>query len=72
MFSQQMALLAGADVLKCSVCAICLAKIIRAPVPSVEKTLYLHSHPEVEISFKFIPKILMGKECIHFFGPLCI
>jgi len=39
MFSQQMALLAGADVLKCSVCAICLAKIIRAPVPSVEQKL---------------------------------
>ena len=31
----------------------------------------LHSHPEIEISFKFIPKILMSKECIHFFGPLC-
>ena len=26
----------------------------------------------IEISFKFIPKILMSKECIHFFGPLCI
>ena len=39
-------------------------------MPSVEKTL--HSHPEIEISFKFIPKILMSKECIHFFGPLCI
>ena len=26
----------------------------------------------MEISFKFIPKILMSKECIHFFGPLCI
>ena len=32
----------------------------------------LHSHHEIEISFKFIPKILMSKECIHFFGPLCI
>ena len=32
----------------------------------------LHSHPEIEISFKFIPKILMSKECIHFFGPLCL
>ena len=32
----------------------------------------LHSHPEIEISFKFIPKILMSKECIHFFGLLCI
>jgi len=31
----------------------------------------LHSRPDVEISFKFIPKILMSKECIHFFGPLC-
>jgi len=27
-----------------------------------------HSHPEIEISFKFIPKILMSKECIHFLG----
>ena len=26
---------------------------------------------EIEISYKFIPKILMSKECIHFFGPLC-
>ena len=43
-----------------SACAICWANII------------LHSHPEIEISFKFIPKILMSKECIHFFGPLCI
>ena len=25
----------------------------------------------LEISFKFIPKILMSKECLHFFGPLC-
>jgi len=32
----------------------------------------LRSHPEIEISFKFIPKILMSKECIHFFGPLCV
>ena len=24
------------------------------------------------MSFKFIPKILMSKECIHFLGPLCI
>ena len=29
-------------------------------------------HTEIEISFKFIPKILMSKESIHFFGPLCI
>ena len=43
-----------------SVCAICWENII------------LHSHPEIEISFKFIPKILMSKECMHFFGPLCI
>ena len=28
----------------------------------------LHSHPEIEISFKFIPKILMSKECINFLG----
>ena len=41
-------------------CAICWENII------------LHSHPEIDISFKFIPKILMSKECIHFFGPLCI
>ena len=27
---------------------------------------------EISISFKFIPKILMSKECINFFGPLCI
>ena len=50
-------LLAGADK---SACAFCWENII------------LHSHPEIEISFKFIPKILMSKECIHFFGPLCI
>ena len=69
MFSQQMAqaLLAGQERL-ChllsknykSACAICSENII------------LHSHPEIEISFKFIPKILMSKECIHFFGPLCM
>ena len=29
---------------------------------------HTHSHPEIEISFKFIPKILMSKECIHFLG----
>ena len=28
----------------------------------------LRSHPEIEISFKLIPKILMSKECIHFLG----
>ena len=55
------ALLAGADVLKCihtykSAFAICWENII------------LHSHPKIEISFKFIPKILMSKECIHFWG----
>ena len=50
------ALLAGAK----SACAICWENIT------------LHSHPEIEISVKFIPKILMSKECIHFFGPLCI
>ena len=43
-----------------SACAICWENII------------LHCHPELEISFKFIPKILMSKKCIHFFGPLCI
>ena len=52
------ALLAGDDVLKCI--HICWENII------------LHSHPEIEISFKFIPKILMSKEYIHFFGPLFI
>ena len=36
------------------------------------ENIILHSHPEIEISFKFIPKILMSKECIHFFGPLCV
>ena len=39
-----------------SACAICWENII------------LHSHLEIEISFKFIPKILMSKECIHFLG----
>ena len=43
-----------------SACAICLENIV------------LHSHPEIEISFKFIPKILLSKECINFFGSLCI
>ena len=43
-----------------SACAICWENII------------LHSHPGIEISFKFIPMILMSKECIHFFEPLCI
>ena len=38
----------------------------------LEFWIILQSHPEIEISFKFIPKILMSKECIHFFGPLCI
>ena len=38
----------------------------------LEFWIQLHSHPEIEISFKFIPKILMSKECIHFIGPLCI
>ena len=41
-----------------SACAICWENIIRVS----------HSHPEIEISFKFIPKILMSKECIHFLG----
>ena len=36
------------------------------------ENIILHSHPEIEISFKFIPKLLMSKKCIHFFGPLCI
>ena len=43
-----------------SACAICWENIV------------LHTHPEIEIWFKFIPKILMSKKCIHFFGPLCI
>ena len=38
----------------------------------LELETILHSHPELEISFKFIPKILISKECIHIFGPLCI
>ena len=57
------ALLAGADVLKC----VYTLKDI-----TCWENILLHSHPEIEISFKFIPKILMSKECIHFFGPLCI
>ena len=43
-----------------SACAICWENVL------------LHSHLEIEISFKFIPKILMSKECIHFLGPLFI
>jgi hypothetical protein len=27
-----------------------------------------YTHPATEISFKFIPKILLSKECIHFLG----
>jgi len=34
----------------------------------LELQIILHSHPEIEISFKFIPKILMSKECILFLG----
>ena len=34
----------------------------------LEFWIQLHSRPEIEISFKFIPKILMSKECIHFLG----
>jgi hypothetical protein len=37
----------------------------------LEFWIQLHSHPETEISFKFIPKILVSKECIHFSGALC-
>jgi len=34
--------------------------------------IQLHSQPEIEISFKFIPKILMSIERIHFFwATLC-
>jgi hypothetical protein len=43
-----------------SACAVCWENIT------------LHSHLEIEISFKFIPKILTSTECIHFLGPLCI
>ena len=32
------------------------------------ENIILHSHPEIEISFKFIPKIFMSKECKHFLG----
>ena len=39
-----------------SACAICWENII------------LHSHPETEISFKFIPKILMSKSVYIFLG----
>ena len=38
----------------------------------LEFWIQLHSHPEIEISFKFIPKLLMSKDCIHFIGPLYI
>ena len=38
----------------------------------LEFWIQLHTHPEIEMLFKFIPKILMSKECIHFFVPLCI
>jgi hypothetical protein len=38
----------------------------------LEFWIQLHFHPKIEMSFKFIPKILMSNECIHFLGPLCI
>jgi len=38
----------------------------------LEIWIQLHSHPEIEISFKFIPNVLMSKVCIHFIGPLCM
>ena len=34
----------------------------------LEFWIQLHTHPEIEMLFKFIPKILMSKECIHFLG----
>jgi hypothetical protein len=34
----------------------------------LEFWIQLNSHPEIEISFKFIPKIFMSKEFIHFLG----
>ena len=34
--------------------------------------MLLLSHPEMEILFKFITKILMSKESIYFFGLPCI
>jgi hypothetical protein len=34
----------------------------------LEFWIQLYSHPEIEISFKFIPKLLMSKECIYFLG----
>jgi len=34
----------------------------------LELWIILHSHPEIEISFKFIPKLLMSKEYIQFLG----
>jgi len=37
--------------------------------PKKMYTLFTHQiETEIEISFKFIPKILMSKECIHFLG----
>ena len=36
------------------------------------EVILLIGFSEIEISFKFTPKILMSKECINFFGPLCI
>ena len=65
------ALLAGADVLKCVYTKIIIINYKSACVICYENII-LHSHAEIEISFKFIPKILMSKEYIHFFGPLCI
>jgi hypothetical protein len=38
----------------------------------LEFWIQLHSRPEIEISFKFILKILTSKEWIYFLGPLCI
>ena len=38
----------------------------------LEFWIQLHSHPEIEISFKVIPKILMSKECRLLFWPLCV
>jgi len=36
------------------------------------KILHYNRNYCIYTKLKFIPKILMSKECVHFFGPLCI
>ena len=69
MFSQQMAQDISASQER--LCHL-LSKNYKSACAICWENITLHSYPEIEISFKFIPKILMSKECIHFFGPLCI